>query len=79
MNSLDKVIKACKDFEPIEGFILNESEARGVEITALQSIAISLKRIADSMEKANKPIAMTTEEALMYQERIAFNMYKGKV
>jgi hypothetical protein len=54
MNSAEKVIRACKDMEPIEGFVLNDAEARGVEITALQSIAISLKRIADSMEKVKR-------------------------
>ena len=71
MNSQDKVIRACKNMEPIEAYMLNESEARGVEITALQSIATSLKRIADKLELSHKqPIIMNAEEALkFYKDR----------
>lgn len=58
---MDKVINACKDMEPIDGLMLTEIEARGIELTSLQSIAISLKRIADSMEKASKLPVMNTE------------------
>jgi hypothetical protein len=63
MNSADKVAKACAGMEPIEPYCLTEVEAKGVEITALQSIAISLKRIADKLELSQKqPIVMTAED-----------------
>lgn len=53
VNNMLTVTKACKGFEPIEALQLNELTARGIEVTAMVSIAISLKRIADSMDKIN--------------------------
>lgn len=50
MDSAEKVAEACKDMEQQKGFMLSDAEAKGVHATALISIAISLKRIADSMQ-----------------------------
>lgn len=50
-NSAEKVAKACKGMESLKALTLTQDEVRGVEISALQSIAISLKRIADSLQK----------------------------
>jgi len=70
MNSQDKVSEACEGFENIKSYMLTKFEARGIEITALQSIAISLKRIADKLELSQKqPIMMTKEDAEEYYRK----------
>lgn len=50
MNGEEKVASICSDLEPMQAFQMSDNEARGVEITALHSIALSLKRIADKLE-----------------------------
>lgn len=69
MNNAEIVEKLCKDFEPIGAVELNNLTAKGVEITAIISIAISLKRIADKLELSQKqPVIMNAEEYAKYQE-----------
>lgn len=48
MEPYDKLVK---QFEPMPSFKLYKQEAEGLRTSALASIAISLKRIADSLEK----------------------------
>lgn len=69
MNNAEVVAKLCKDFEPIEAVELNDLTVNGIEITAIISIAISLKRIADKLELSQKqPIIMSAEQYAKYQE-----------
>ena len=64
IKNVEIVSKFCKNMEPQDGVALNIITARGIEITSLASIAISLKRIADKLELSQKqPIIMTAEEA----------------
>lgn len=62
---------ACKNMEGIESIAMSEVVDKGCRTTALMSIAISLKRIADKLDLSQKqPILMTAEEALkFYQNR----------
>lgn len=54
---------ACKDMEGIESIAMSEVVDKGCRTTALMSIAISLKRIADKLELSQKqPILMIAEE-----------------
>lgn len=67
MNSAEKVAEICSDLEPMKAFSATPDETRGVEITALHSIAISLKRIADKLELSQKqPVMMSAEEATQF-------------
>lgn len=61
MNSAEKVAEICSDLEPMKAFSATPDEIRGVEITALHSIAISLKRIADRLDKPEKRLAELDE------------------
>jgi hypothetical protein len=63
-NTIDK-------FEDMPEFKLNELDSASLEMSAVVSIAISLKRIADKLELSQKqPIIMTAEEALkFYKDR----------
>lgn len=51
MIDFNDAVEAGKRFEPIEPFQLSATTERAIKVTALMSIAISLKRIADSLEK----------------------------
>jgi flagellar basal body-associated protein FliL len=54
-------------FEPIPEFKMNASDSKSLQMSAITSIAISLKRIADKLELSQKqPTVMTAEEALNY-------------
>lgn len=69
IDRMETVAKACKNMEPIETVTMDEIIARGIEITALTSIAVSLKRIADKLELAQKqPIMMTSVEYAKYEQ-----------
>lgn len=54
-HDINLVAKVCKDMEPIPGEAMSYDVLQGVQITALISIAISLKRIADQTDKGAHP------------------------
>jgi hypothetical protein len=67
----NQTVKAAKGFEPIEAFDLNATTERALKVTALMSIAISLKRIADSMcGKHHNAVVMTAEEYATYKAQL---------
>lgn len=50
MEMQEHVAKICKDMEPLNQVEMTGVENEGVRTTALASIAISLKRIADHLD-----------------------------
>jgi hypothetical protein len=54
-------------FEPMLAFPMSANDMESLKATAIVSIAISLKRIADKLEIANKqPIVMSSKEYEAY-------------
>ncbi len=72
MTNFDNTtVEAAKRFESIEAFELNDRTERAIKTTALMSIAISLKRIADKLELSQKQhVIMSAEEYAKYQEQL---------
>jgi len=68
---MDENIKNYNDiidkFEAMPEFKLNSINVTSLQCSAIVSIAISLKRIADKLEVSQKqPILMTADEALKF-------------
>lgn len=73
----ERVAKACVGMEPIEAASFSELSAKGVQLTTMISIAISLKRIADKLELSTKqPVIMTAEE---YKRHTADQFIKNRM
>lgn len=47
----ERVAELCRDMEPILAGVMTLATSEGVRTTALISVAVSLKRIADSIAK----------------------------
>lgn len=71
-KNLEDYNKTIDKFEAMPEFKMNNADSASLQMSAVISIAISLKRIADKLELSQKQtIVMTAEEA-----KLMINGYK---